>query len=67
MHTLTQPSNFCAAFAVKRNPLRRFLYEAGFRSPLEEEIATGYAPGVAVGAGSFGAVAPPIPPPFGPR
>ena len=34
---------------------------------LEEELLTGYAPVVAVGVGSFGAVAPPIPPPFGPR
>jgi len=34
---------------------------------LEEELPTGYAPVVAVGVGSFGAVAPPIPPPFGPR
>ena len=34
---------------------------------LEEELRTGYAPVVAVGVGSVGAVAPPIPPPFGPR
>ena len=34
---------------------------------LEEELRTSYAPVVAVGVGSVGAVAPPIPPPFGPR
>ena len=33
---------------------------------LEEELLTGYAPVVAVGAGSVGAVAPPIGPPIGP-